>query len=109
VFPPRLVLLDRLVHHQDIRRALDHTRAIPTDRLRRVLQVAPTAGSVIRGKQRSRGLRLEATDVDFHHGSSDAPVVRGPGEALVMAILGRGHAVNDLDGDGLPTLRTRLA
>ena len=28
VFPPRLVLLDRLVHHQDIRRALGHERGI---------------------------------------------------------------------------------
>ena len=109
VFPPHLVLLDRLVHHQDIRRALGHERDIPHDRLRRVLQVAPSLGSVFRSKTRSAGLRFVPTDVGEPFGEPDPSVeVRGPAEAIVMALLGRGHALRDLEGPGLPTLSARM-
>lgn len=107
VFPPRLTLLDRLVHHQDIRRALDHPRAVPDERLRACLDAAPRLGSVFGAKKRTRGLRFEATDLDWSWG--DGPVVRGPGEALLMAMLGRPAALDDLAGDGLPTFRSRVA
>lgn len=105
VFPPKLTLLDRLVHHQDIRRALGHPRDVPGERLRPVLAAAPTLGSVFRGKQRAKGLRLEATDLDWTWGSG--AVVRGPGEAILMAVLGRGQAAGDLDGEGVATLAGR--
>ena len=108
VFPPRLVLLDRLVHHQDIRRPLGHLRTIPEARLCRALEVAPTFGSVIGGKKRARGLRFVATDVDFCHGRDDDPVVEGPGEAILMALLGRGVALRELSGAGLHLLRQRV-
>jgi uncharacterized protein (TIGR03083 family) len=65
VFPPRLVLLDRLTHHQDIRRALGHPRTVPEDRLRACLDATPGLGSVFRAKRRVKGLRLEATDLDW--------------------------------------------
>jgi uncharacterized protein (TIGR03083 family) len=106
VFPARVVLLDRLTHHQDIRRALGHEREVPHDRLRACLDVAPPLGSVFRAKQRVAGLRLEATDLDWSWGSG--PVVRGPGEALLMATLGRGHAIRDLAGDGVATFASRM-
>jgi uncharacterized protein (TIGR03083 family) len=109
VFPPRLVLLDRLVHHQDIRRALGHDRVIPTDRVRRVVEVTPSLGTVFRAKKRAKGLRFEVTDLDTEFGAAGAPVVRGPGEAVVMALLGRGQAVGDLDGEGVPTLAARCS
>ena len=48
-----------------------------------------------------------ATDVDWTVG--DGPVVTGPGEALLMAAAGRAAALADLSGDGLPTLRERVA
>jgi hypothetical protein len=35
--------------------------------------------------------------------------VTGPGEALLLAFTSRSVALNDLDGDGLPTLRQRVA
>jgi uncharacterized protein (TIGR03083 family) len=107
VFPPRLVLLDRLVHHQDIRRALGHTRDIPEERVRAVLDQVPRTGSVFRGRQRAKGLHFEATDLDWRWG--EGPLVQGPGEAILMAILGRRHAVADLDGDGLAALRSRTS
>jgi hypothetical protein len=52
------------------------------------------------------GLRLEASDLDWAWGSG--PVVRGPSEALLMAMLGRGQATADLDGDGLATFAARM-
>ena len=105
VFPPKLTLLDRLVHHQDIRRALGHTRTIPTDRLVACLDATPTLGSVFGARKRTKGLRFVATDVDWSWG--DGPEVRGPGEALLMAMLGRRHALQDLDGPGLATFTAR--
>jgi uncharacterized protein (TIGR03083 family) len=106
VFPPRLTLLDRLVHHQDIRRALGHARVIPSDRLVAVLDATPRLGSVFGARRRTRGLGFHATDVDWSWGHG--PTVTGPGEALVMSMLGRGAALSDLSGDGLPTFSSRL-
>ena len=106
VFPPRLVLLDRLVHHQDIRRALGHDRTVPAERLVACLDAAPTLGSVFRAKRRSKGLRFEATDVAWTWGSG--PTVRGPGEAILLTVLGRADPLDELAGDGLATLRARV-
>lgn len=106
VFPPRLTLLDRLVHHQDIRRALGHERAIPAERVQAVLDATPTLGTVFGAKARTRGLRFAATDLDWTWG--DGPEVRGPGEALVMAMLGRADALADLEGEGHATFAERV-
>lgn len=105
VFPARLTLLDRLVHHQDIRRALGHARTIPEARLAAALDGTPKLGSVFGARRRTRGLRLEATDLDWSWG--DGPAVRGPGEALLMAMLGRRAALVDLSGEGVATLASR--
>lgn len=59
----------------------------------------PSQGSV-------KGLRLVATDVDWTAGNG--PEVTRPGEALPMAAAGRGEALDDLSGDGLPTLHNRV-
>lgn len=110
VFPPRLVLLDRLVHHQDIRRALGHQREIPPERLSRVLEVTPSLGSVFRAKKRGTGLRFVPTDVGepFGPDSAGSAVVRGPAEAIVMALLGRAQALTDLTGPGVSVLASRM-
>lgn len=106
VFPPRLTLLDRLAHHQDIRRALGHERTIPEERLVTVLDATPRLGSVIGAKRRTKGLRFRASDLDWSWG--EGPEVTGPGEALVMAMLGRPDALRDLSGEGLDTFSARL-
>lgn len=106
VFPPKLTLLDRLVHHQDIRRPLDRPRTIPDERLRAVLDATPRLGTVFGAKRRTRGLRFEATDMDWSWGTGH--VVIGPGEALLMAMLGRRHALRDLTGGGLDTFAARV-
>ena len=107
VFPPRLTLLDRLVHHQDIRRPLGRPRTIPEERLVAALEATPRLGSVFGARRRTKGLRLEATDAPWSWG--DGPVVRGPGEALLLAMLGRSVALADLDGPGLPRFRSRFS
>lgn len=105
VFPPRLVLLDRLVHHQDIRRPLGRARTIPAERLVAVLDATPRLGSVFGAKRRTKGLRFDATDVDWSWG--DGPAIEGPAEAILMAMLGRTAALDDLAGPGLEQLRRR--
>ena len=106
VFPPKLTLLDRLAHHQDIRRALGHPRVIPDERLLAVLAPAPSLGSVFGAKRRTRGLRFVADDVEWSWG--DGPEVTGPGEALLMAMLGRPHALGDLGGPGVDAFAGRV-
>lgn len=105
VFPPKLVLLDRLVHQQDIRRPLGRTRTIPEERLVAALDATPRLGSVFGAKRRTKGLRFEATDVDWSWGAG--PTVEGPGEALLLCMLGRRAALDDLAGPGLAAFRSR--
>jgi hypothetical protein len=57
--------------------------------------------------KRAHGLRLVATDVEWTWG--DGPEVRGTGEALLVALTGRPAALDDLTGDGVPSLRSRCS
>ena len=104
-FGGRIALVDGLIHHQDIRRPLGMPRVIPPERLRVALPfalIAPPIGAF----WRARGLRLIATDLDWASGRG--PQVRGPGEALLMAIAGRRAAASELSGPGQPVLVRRL-
>jgi uncharacterized protein (TIGR03083 family) len=105
-FGGRIALVDGLIHQQDIRRPLGIRREVPADRLRPVLEFARTAPPV-GALRRTRGLRLVATDLDWAAGKGVE--VRGPGEALLMAMAGRGDAVGELAGPGLPVLAGRVA
>jgi uncharacterized protein (TIGR03083 family) len=104
-FGGMIALVDGTIHHQDIRRSLGRPRAIPTDRLKRVLGLVPGNPRLGAGR-RIRGLRLRATDIDWAHGRG--PEVIGPGEALLMAMAGRPAALADLGGAGRDTLADRL-
>jgi uncharacterized protein (TIGR03083 family) len=101
-----IALVDGTIHHQDIRRGLDRPRTIPASRLRKVLGLVPN-NPRLGARRFIKGLRLQATDVDWAHGSG--PEVRGPGEALLMAMNGRAAALADLDGPGHATLTARLS
>jgi len=100
-----IALTDGTIHHQDIRRALGMQRTIPEHRLTPVLDFSLTAPT-LPSKRNQRGLKLVATDLDWYHG--DGPEVRGAGEALLMAVAGRAQALDELEGDGLRTLRQRV-
>lgn len=100
-----IALLDATIHHQDIRRPLGLPREIPRDRLRAALRLALTAPP-IGAPKRARGLALVATDVGWSRGSG--PEVAGPGEALLMALAGRGCALDELTGPGRAVLAERI-
>jgi uncharacterized protein (TIGR03083 family) len=105
-FGAMIALVDGTIHHQDIRRALDRPRTIPASRLRKVLGLVPN-NPRLGARRFIKGLRLQATDVDWAHGRG--PEVTGPGEALLMAMNGRAAALADLDGPGHATLTARLS
>jgi uncharacterized protein (TIGR03083 family) len=102
---PMDMLADVVVHTQDIRRPLGRPPAIPEERLRAVLDEMKGVG-FLGNKKRIAGLKLGATDMLWTHG--DGPDVRGTGEALLMAMCGRAEVLDELTGDGVDTLRTRL-
>lgn len=94
-----------MIHQQDVRRALDMPRAIPTGRITAVLEFGLQrlgSLSLSYGRQRSNGLRLISSESDWVWGSG--PEVRGPLEAILMATAGRRPALDDLDGAGVATL-----
>ncbi len=101
----RVGLVECIVHHQDIRRGLGLPRVVPAERLLPALRlalIAPDVGWL----WRVRGVRLVATDVGFSFGAG--PVVRGPGEALLMALAGRHGVVGELAGPGQGRLARRI-
>jgi uncharacterized protein (TIGR03083 family) len=96
------MLADVLVHHQDMRRPLGHSRHIHEDRLRLVLEYTLShAGS------RAKGLTWKATDLLFEQGRG--PAVEGPAEALIMVLSGRKAPLTELTGLGFEPLAARLA
>jgi uncharacterized protein (TIGR03083 family) len=102
----RVGLAETLIHHQDIRRALGQPRQIPAERLLPALRLALIAPD-IGGPWRTRGVRMVATDLRFSAGAG--PQVRGPAEALLMAIAGRRGVVSELSGPGQARLAGRLS
>ncbi|MEY2475721.1 MAG: hypothetical protein QOG87_1036 [Actinomycetota bacterium] len=100
-------LVDHLIHHQDIRRPLGMPREMPADRLVAALDVVPGLSGFVGSKKRTAGLRLVATDVGWTHG--DGPEVQGTGEAILLVASGRPVALDELQGEGVGTLRDRLA
>jgi uncharacterized protein (TIGR03083 family) len=99
------MLSDAMIHTQDIRRPLNKPRQIPEDRLCLVLDSMKTQQPFVGAKKRIAGLKLVATDMDWTCG--EGPEVRGTGEALLMAMVGRTPAIDDLTGEGVATMRTR--
>lgn len=53
----------------------------------------------------TRHLRLEATDLDWAAGRGD--LVRGPALSVLLALAGRPSACDELEGDGVTSLRRR--
>ncbi|WP_167857909.1 maleylpyruvate isomerase family mycothiol-dependent enzyme [Mycobacterium sp. DL99] len=98
----RVALIECLIHQQDIRRPLGQSRSIPADALLASLAFARIS-PVIGGGRRTRGLRLIADDLGWSAGRG--PEIRGPGEALLLAMTGRVEAVaGELQGPGVAHL-----
>jgi uncharacterized protein (TIGR03083 family) len=105
---PDAQLADLQIHGQDIRRPLGLNRDFDAGRLHATLEflTSPAArnGGVVR-PGRLDGLRLVATDLGWSSGLG--PELRGPAEALMLAIAGRTVALDELVGDGVAALAHR--
>ncbi|MQY28856.1 hypothetical protein NRB56_44410 [Nocardia sp. RB56] len=101
---PGVILADSVVHHQDILRPLGRTRTVPADRL---LFTLSHPDPFARPWRIIEGLRFVATDVPWSRGTG--PEIRGPGEALALAMVGRPVVLGELEGDGVDRLRDRLS
>jgi uncharacterized protein (TIGR03083 family) len=98
-------LAETVIHGQDIARATGRTLPVSPAALVAVADFTRGSTPLLHGKQRSAGLRLRATDIDWTAG--DGPEVTGPAASLILAITGRKSALGDLSGDGVQTLAAR--
>lgn len=102
---PADVLADAVIHSHDVFAPLGiDRRADPGAALTALAhsvrrKTAPHTG------RRAAGLRLHATDLDWHWGQGEE--VTGTGEALLMALAGRATFASRLSGPGAATLAAR--
>jgi uncharacterized protein (TIGR03083 family) len=100
-------LAEAVIHGEDIARPLGKRIEVSPAALATVAEFCRGSTPLLHGKQRSAGLRLRATDIDWTVG--EGPEVSGPAAALILAITGRSSALDDLAGDGLSALRSRVS
>ncbi|GAA4288285.1 maleylpyruvate isomerase family mycothiol-dependent enzyme [Georgenia daeguensis] len=103
--PTAAWLGEALVHAEDIRRPLGIARHYPIETVTQVAEYYRGSDLVVLAKGRVRGLRLRATDGPFTTGAGR--LVQGTTLALVMAMTGRATYCDELEGDGVATLRAR--
>ena len=99
------MLTDVVVHRSDIMRPLGLPVSIAPDLAVPVLAYLQDQ-KFFKAPARRAGLRLVATDCDWSVG--DGALVRGTGEALALMLSGRGASLDELEGEGVATLRERL-
>ncbi|WP_445257081.1 maleylpyruvate isomerase family mycothiol-dependent enzyme [Nocardioides aurantiacus] len=101
-------LADSAIHLRDAARPLGRDVGPDPAGWRPVLDFVVSgrraSGFVPRG--RLAGLRLVATDQDWHHG--EGAEVRGTSEALALAVSGRSVVLPELTGPGVATLADRV-
>lgn len=104
--PPRVrpveSALDAFVHQLDVALPLDRPVVSDPARLRWMADGMVACGGAIASRRRVSGLRLVATDIDWHYGTG--PEVTGPAVALLLAGCGRAALDHELDGPGLTLL-----
>jgi uncharacterized protein (TIGR03083 family) len=105
--PAMTMLGEIVVHSDDIRRPLGLPNDVSPETVIACLEMYKNASFPVGTKKRIEGLRLVASDVGWSHGSG--PEVTGPGMAMMMMMTGRRAGLDDLTGDGLATLRQRMA
>ncbi|MDQ1634757.1 MAG: hypothetical protein QOJ32_1566 [Frankiaceae bacterium] len=97
---------ETIVHAEDIRRPLGITHAYPTEALVRVADFYKGSNLLIGAKKRIDGVTLQASDAEWSTGAG--PEVTGPMLSLLLVMTGRGAALADVTGPGVPTLRERI-
>lgn len=94
-----------VVHAQDIRQPLGLARTPSIESLTPVAEFFASRNFAVKSRTTVAGLQLQALDGPFATGSG--LVVTGTTLALVMTMAGRGVYVDQLDGPGVETLRSR--
>jgi uncharacterized protein (TIGR03083 family) len=105
--PVMTMLGEIVVHAEDIRRPLGQENGASPAAVAACLGMFSEANFPVGTKKRIAGLRLVGTDVDWSHG--DGPEVTGPGLSLLLAITGRAAGLEGLGGEGIDSLRSRMA
>lgn len=105
VIPPPDLFVDQVIHRLDVAVPLGMPVQIREEHLVAALTAMPEIEGLIGSKQRASGLRLEATDVAWTWG--DGPLVRGPGDALLLALSGRPAGLERCEGAGVELLRAK--
>jgi uncharacterized protein (TIGR03083 family) len=95
-----------VVHAQDIRQPLGLVRTPSVDALTPVANFFAQRDFAVASHKRAADLELRADDGSFAAGTG--PLVTGSTLALVMSMAGRESYLAELDGPGVPTLRSRL-
>lgn len=106
VAKPVDMLVDTVCHSADIRRPVGIKRTLPEDTLVEAAEHVRNIGFPLGASKRVEGLRLVATDVDWSAG--DGPTVVGPAESLILVAAGRRAGLDDLTGEGVVVLSSRL-
>jgi uncharacterized protein (TIGR03083 family) len=95
-----------VVHAQDIRQPLGLARTPSVDALTPVARFFAGRDFAVASQTHVAGLQLRADDGPFAAGTG--PLITGPTLALVMSMAGRVPYLAELDGPGVPALRSRL-
>jgi uncharacterized protein (TIGR03083 family) len=104
--PVAAMLGEVVVHGEDIRRPLGVRAEVGPDAVVACLDMYKGANFPVGAKKRIAGLRLVAVDPEWAHGTG--PEVSGPALAILMAMVGRPAGLDELSGDGVAVLRSRL-
>jgi len=103
--PADTVLGETILHAEDIRRPLTIAHQYPPEALVELADFYKGSNLVLGAKRRIAGVHLRATDTSWAHGSGSE--VAGPMLSILMVMTGRMAALDDLEGDGVETLRSR--
>lgn len=95
-----------VVHAQDIRQPLGLPRTPGVEVLASVAEFFAARDFTVASRTHTAGLQLRADDGRFHAGTG--PLVTGSTLALVMSMAGREVYLDELEGPGVPALRSRL-
>jgi uncharacterized protein (TIGR03083 family) len=108
IFPRRLLLGDHVIHELDLVFALGNASTVYTEALAAVLNTqVRVPNPFVPAAATARGLSLRATDADWAYGEGLLTVTGGAAE-LASVLAGRPWALDQLRGDGVDELRSRL-
>lgn len=112
LLPPTLLLDDHVMHHLDIALALGKPTEIPDEIVDVVLDTeVGLPNPFVPAKRNASGLTLRATDTGWTSTGDGVGlrVVEGAATHLASALAGRPYALQFLSGDGVSTLRAKIA